>query len=99
MGQKRNADLLEEMEELPVEEQLRRKRLQWFGHIQRMADHRPQKQIFRSGPAGKKRRPGGTSWRWVDLISKDLQGIPEWQVMVKKLEGMEKNYQFESNNT
>ena len=33
MGQKKNTYLLEEMEERSVEEQLRKKRLQWFGHI------------------------------------------------------------------
>ena len=40
---KRNADILRETGELPIEEQLRRKRLQWFGHVQRMYDERPQK--------------------------------------------------------
>ena len=32
---RRNVDILEETSELPVEEQLRHKRLQWFGHLQR----------------------------------------------------------------
>ena len=35
---RRNADIFEETCELPVEEQLGHKRLQWFGHLQRMPE-------------------------------------------------------------
>ena len=72
---RRNVDILEETGELPIEEQLRQKRLQWFGHLQRVPDHRAQKQLLRCRPNGKKRRPGGTSLQWVDLISRDLNGM------------------------
>ena len=44
---RRNTDILEETGELPIEEQLRQKRLQWFGHVQRMSDERPQKQLMK----------------------------------------------------
>ena len=37
-----NSDILRETGEPPVEDQLRQKRLQWFGHMQRMPDHRVQ---------------------------------------------------------
>ena len=80
---RRNADIPEETGELPIAEQLRLKRLQWFGHLQRMPDHRPQKQLLRCRPRGKRRRPGGTCLRWVDLINRDLQGIPNWQELVR----------------
>ena len=56
----RNVDILRETEEHPVEQQLRQKRLQWFGHLQRMPDHRIQKQILRCRPEGNSRTPGGT---------------------------------------
>ena len=36
-----NVDILEETGELPMKEKLRLKRLQWFGHLQRMPDHQP----------------------------------------------------------
>ena len=52
-------------------------RLRWFGHLQRMPDHWPQKQLLRFRPKGKKRKPGGTQQRWVDLISRDLQGLDD----------------------
>ena len=79
---RRNVDILEETGELPIKEQLRLKRLQWFGHLQRMPDHRPQKQLLRCRLRGKKRRPGGTWLRWVDVISRDLTEIPQWQEVV-----------------
>ena len=79
---RRNVDILEETGELPIKEQLRLKRLQWFGHLQRMPDHRPQKQLLRCRLRGKKRRPGGTCLRWVDVISRDLTEIPQWQEVV-----------------
>ena len=80
---RRNVDILEETGELPVEEQLRHKRLQWFGHLQRMPENRPQRQVLRCRPHGRKRKPGGTSQRWVDLVHKDLSNLPHWNEHVK----------------
>ena len=37
----RNVDILKETDELPVEEQLRQRQLQWLGHVQQMPEHRP----------------------------------------------------------
>ena len=80
---RRNVDILEETGELPVEEQLRHKRLQWFGHLQRMPENWPQKQVLRCRPHGRKRKPGGTSQCWVDLVHKDLSNLPKWSEHVK----------------
>ena len=79
---RRNVDILEETGELPIKEQLRLKRLQWFGHLQRMPDHQLQKQVLRCRLKRKKRRPGGTCLRWVDVISRDLTEILEWREVV-----------------
>ena len=49
---RRNVDILEETGELPVEEQLGHKGLQWFGHLQRMPETQPQKQVLRCRPHG-----------------------------------------------
>ena len=68
--------------QLPIKEQLRLKRLQWFRHLQRMPDHLPQKQLLRCRLRAKKRRPGGTCLWWVDVISRDLTEIPQWQDVV-----------------
>ena len=39
---RRNVNILKETRELPIEEQLRKKRLQSFGHVRRMSEERPQ---------------------------------------------------------
>ena len=80
---RRNADILEETRELPMEVQLRQRRLQWLGHVQRMSDHRLQKQVLRCRPQGKQRRPGGTQLRWIDTLNRDLAELPNWQDVVK----------------
>ena len=40
---RRSEDILAETGEAPVKHQLKCRRLQWFGHLQRMPDHRPQR--------------------------------------------------------
>ena len=80
---RRNTDILEECGETTMREQLRMKRLQWFGHIMRMPTHRPQRQIFKSRPQGMRRPPGGTQLRWVDLVHRDLTNMPSWEAAVK----------------
>ena len=57
---RRNTDILRETGELPIEEQLRRKHLQWFGHVKRIYDECPQKQLLKCRPRRKKRPQGGT---------------------------------------
>ena len=79
----RNVDILKETSELPVEEQLRQRRLQWLGHVQRMPNHRPHKQLLKYRPEGKRRRLGGTLLQWIDVISRDLVGVTNWQEVVK----------------
>ena len=75
----RNVDVLKQVGEVSVEEQLKQRRLQWLGHVQWIPDHRAQKQLLRCRPQGKRRRPGGTPLRWIDVVSRDLVGVPNWQ--------------------
>ena len=74
----RNSTILEMTGEPSMEEQLRQRRLQWFGHVWRMPALRPQRQLVRSRPSGKKRPPGGAPLRWCDLVNDDLSGIGNW---------------------
>ena len=60
---RRHVDILEETGELPVEQQLHHKQVQWFGHLQRMPENQLQKQVLRCRPHGWKRKPGGTLQR------------------------------------
>ena len=77
-----NSDIRETGEH-SVEQQLSQKGLQWFGHMQRMPDNRMDKQLRRCRPEGKKRLPGGTQLRWVDLLNRDLAPIPNWKGIVQ----------------
>ena len=79
----RNTTILERTGELPVEEQLQRRRLQWFEHVWRMQAHRPQRQVLRCRPSGRKRPPGGTPLRWCDLLNDDLKGMRNWSNAIK----------------
>ena len=74
---------LAEVGEIPVENQVKLRRLQWFGHLQRMPAHRPQRQVLKCRPRGKKRKPGGTSLRWIDVVNRDLSKITNWEDLVK----------------
>ena len=38
---RRNEDLLKEADEQPMEKRMKKMRLRWFGHLQRMPDHWP----------------------------------------------------------
>ena len=68
-------------------EQLWQKRLQRFGHLQRMPGHLPQKQLLRWRLTRKKTRLEGTSLRCVDLVSRDLTGTTNWQKLVTRVHG------------
>ena len=59
LDKKRNEDILRMTGQPPIEIELRKRRLQWFGHVQRMGCERTQKRVFRCRPVGKKRQPGG----------------------------------------
>lgn len=76
MGQEEKCGHSERNKRTTIEEQLRQRWLQWVGHLQRMPDNRPQKQVLRCQPQRGKQNPGGTGTlqRWIDLIHKDPQG-------------------------
>ena len=75
LDKKRNEDILRMAGQPPIEIELRKRCLQWFGHVKRMCCERTQKRVFRRRPVGKKRQLGWVSLRWVDTISRDLSWI------------------------
>ena len=78
----RNADVMEECGEAAMRDQLRFKRLQWFGHLMQIPTHRPQWQILKCRPQGKWRPPGRTPLTWIDVVHKDLTSPHNWHQMV-----------------
>ena len=67
----RNAEIRERLRQPPVSLKLRRARLKWFGHVERMGDERQVKRIMNATMEG--RRPvGRPRTRWRDVLARDL---------------------------
>ena len=67
----RNADIRERLRQPPVSLKLRKARLKWFGHVERMGDERQVKRVMNATMVG--RRPvGRPRTRWKDVIARDL---------------------------
>ena len=79
----RNTTILERTGELPVEEQLWQRKLQWFGHVWRMPAHCPQRPVLRCRSIGRKRPPGGTPLCRCDLLNDDLKGMRNWSKAIE----------------
>jgi hypothetical protein len=57
------------------------KRLEWFGHIQRMDKHRITTKITNCTPALLNRPKGRPKKRWLDSMREDLKitGVLDWK--------------------
>ena len=67
----RNVDIRERLRQPPVSVKLRKARLKWFGHVERMGDGRQVNRIMNATMEG--RRPvGRPRTRWRDVIGRDL---------------------------
>jgi hypothetical protein len=60
----------EESKQKPLLEQIKKRELQWYGHVTRMAEERKPRQILEARPIGKRgrRRPRKT---WEDVIEEE----------------------------
>ena len=69
----RNVEIREMLSQPPVSLKLRRARMKWFGHLERMSDDRQVKRITQAEMQG--RRPvGRPRTRWKDVLRRDLEG-------------------------
>ena len=57
-----------------LEDIIRRRRLQWLGHVYRMEQERIPKQTLNWSPAGKRKR-GRPRMNWTTTVKKDLESI------------------------
>ncbi len=73
--------VLARAKEEPIQDQIRRHRLRWLGHLSRMDHGRPQMQVLRSRVLNCKRRVGGQKQRWADVVRHDLKalGVDAWE--------------------
>ena len=82
-NKKKNEDILAETGEVPVEDQVKLRRLQWFGPPSKDASPSTTRQVLKCRLQGKNRKPGGTPLRWIDIINGDLSRIDNWEELVK----------------
>jgi hypothetical protein len=63
---------------------IKSKRIEWLGHIQRMARERGVKRIFEDKPGGR-RRVGRPRLRWVDGVENDIRTmrVKRWRNVAK----------------
>lgn len=71
-GHKPDTALLRDADMLPIEVTLRKARLRWLGHVQRMSDSRLPKQILYGALEVGKRRVGRPRLRWKDCVHTDV---------------------------
>jgi hypothetical protein len=63
----RNVTIREELKQKPLVEQIKKRELQWYGHVIRMALERKPRQILGARPVGKRRR-GRPRKTWEDVV-------------------------------
>ena len=68
----RNVDIRERLHQPPVSLKLRRARMKWFGHVERMGEERQVKRVMRAEISGRRTR-GRPRTRWKDVIKRDLE--------------------------
>ena len=71
-------ELREPYKELDTVADIKKKRLEWIGHVVGMDQGRIVKKIFESKPEGS-RRKGRPRWRWLEDVGMDL-----WELKVKR---------------
>lgn len=67
-------------EDPPITTEIKRARIRWLGHVERMPESRGVRQLFRGRPSGR-RLPGRPRKRWLDDVEDDLRalGVRHWR--------------------
>jgi hypothetical protein len=76
-----NQELRELHKDLDRVANIKRKRLEWIGHVVRMDQGRTVKKIFESKPEGS-RRKGRSIMKWLEDVEKDLREkkVKRWRL-------------------
>jgi hypothetical protein len=69
-----NKDLMALYQELDIVAEIKKARLRWLGHIERMSEDRVIKKLYMSKPEGR-RSVGRPKMRWLDDVEEDLRNI------------------------
>ena len=77
----RNQDIRQKTGQPQLSNVIRKRRLQWFGHVQRMDKTRLPLKLYRWTPTHGRRKPGRPRATWKDAIRRDMDTIlPGWTV-------------------
>ena len=71
----RNKDIRAKTKQPQLSSIIRQRRLQWFGHLQRMDVNRLPLKMYRWMPTHGKRKPGRPRTTWRDVITRDLDTL------------------------
>ena len=68
--------------------EIKRNRLRWLGHLERLPEQRAVKRVYMLKPEGN-RRPGRPRKRWLDDVEEDLRslGVSGWRNRALDREG------------
>jgi hypothetical protein len=66
-----NKELMALYQELDIDAEIKKARLRWFGHVERMSEDRVIKKLYMSKPEG--RSVGRPKMRWLDDVEEDLR--------------------------
>jgi hypothetical protein len=67
-----NKELMALYQELDTVTEIKKARLKWLGHVERMSEDRVIKKLYMSKPEGR-RRVGRPKMRWLDDVEEDLR--------------------------
>ena len=94
-----NEELYTLYEDPTVVAEIKRGRLRWAGHLERMTDGRAARTVHHQRPRGKRLR-GRPRQRWLEAIESDLQNLgvrawrrkardrPEWKEVVEQAKAL-----------
>jgi len=67
--------------ELDIVTEIKKRRLRWLGHVERMSEERAVKRLYQNAPEGSG-SVGRPRLRWMDDVREDLRrmGVTDWRI-------------------
>jgi hypothetical protein len=82
-----NKELMALYQELDTVAEIKKARLRWLGHVERMSENRVIKKLYMSKPEGR-RSVGRPKMRWLDDVEEDLRmmRVSDWRGKARRHE-------------
>ena len=87
----RNEELYEKTKQTEWSKEVRKRRIRWYGHLQRLPDETPAKQALHESLRPTKRPPGRPPTNWLKQVRKDIttQNIEQSEEQYKQMTDIE----------